>query len=282
MPAPLVLSKTTLDFSRPYVMGVLNVTPDSFSDGGKFSTVESAVAHALKMQAEGADFIDIGGESTRPGSPRISEEEELSRVLPVVQRLAPLLSIPISIDTYKAKVAYACIKAGASIVNDISAMEFDPDMASTVAQLQAPVILMHTRARPEVMQQGVSYQDVVGEVIEKLDAAIQRAEAAGTPPEKILIDPGFGFGKRLEDNRALLLGLPRLLQTLQKPVLVGLSRKSSLGIITGEEDPQKRVGASIAAASLAVFLGAHIIRAHDVKETAQAVKVAAWARPNPT
>jgi dihydropteroate synthase len=272
---PIKIKDQTYDFSRPYVMGVLNVTPDSFSDGGRFSTIESAVERALQIEAEGADFLDLGGESTRPGSPRISEEEEVRRVIPVIQKLATRLTIPISIDTYKAEVASRALKEGASIVNDISAMTFDPKMIEVVSQEKAPVILMHTRDKPEVMQQNIQYQDVLLEVMAQLESAMRRAEEAGI--QDILLDPGFGFGKRLEDNHALLRGLPTLKEKLRRPVLVGLSRKSSLGQIIGEKDPNNRFGASLGAAAIAAYLGADIIRAHDVKETVQAVKIAAWA-----
>jgi dihydropteroate synthase len=278
MTHPIQLGAQRLDLSRPYVMGVLNVTPDSFSDGGRFSSLEAAVQRALQIQEEGADLLDLGGESTRPGSPRISEEEELSRVLPVLKTLSPILRIPISIDTYKANVAYAALQEGAAMVNDISGLTFDPKMASVVSQLKAPIILMHTRAKPEVMQRDVYYQDVFAEVAGKLQQSIQRAEDAGISQEKIIVDPGFGFGKRLEDNHTLLKRLPELIESLQRPVLVGLSRKASLGLIIEERDPNQRFGASIAAATLAAYLGAHFIRAHDVRETVQAVKVAAWLR----
>jgi dihydropteroate synthase len=278
MTHPIQLVSQQFDLSRPYVMGVLNVTPDSFSDGGRFSSIDAAVQRALQIQEEGADLLDLGGESTRPGSPRVSEEEELSRVLPILKALAPKLHIPISIDTYKASVAEAALQEGAAIINDISGLTFDPKMARVVSQSKAPVILMHTRGKPEFMQQNIYYQDVFAEIVGKLQQSMMYAEEAGIAIEKIIVDPGFGFGKRLEDNHALLRRLPELIETLQRPVLVGLSRKASLGLIIEESDPNQRLGASIAAATLAAYLGAHFIRAHDVRETVQAVKVSRWLK----
>lgn len=257
---------------RIIVMGVVNTTPDSFSDGGQFLDADRAVAQALRLAAEGADIIDIGGESTRPGAEPVAEEEEIRRVIPVIERLARASDVAISIDTVKARVAQLALQAGAKIVNDISALQADEEMAATVAQAGAGVILMHRRGTPQTMQANTNYDDLVAEVREALAQAIARAEDAGCDPRRIMIDPGIGFGKSLEGNLDLICSI-KTFASLGKPVLIGASRKSFVGRITGAEAPD-RLGGSLAAAVAAVLNGAAAVRAHDVKETRQAVDVA--------
>ncbi|MCC6962784.1 MAG: dihydropteroate synthase [candidate division Zixibacteria bacterium] len=257
---------------RIIVMGVVNTTPDSFSDGGQFLDADRAVAQALRLAAEGADIIDIGGESTRPGAEPVAEEEEIRRVIPVIERLARASDVAISIDTVKARVAQLALQAGAKIVNDISALQADEEMAATVAQAGAGVILMHRRGTPQTMQANTNYDDLVAEVREALAQAIARAEDAGCDPRRIMIDPGIGFGKSLEGNLDLIRSI-KTFASLGKPVLIGASRKSFVGRITGAEAPD-RLGGSLAAAVAAVLNGAAAVRAHDVKETRQAVDVA--------
>lgn len=257
---------------RIIVMGVVNTTPDSFSDGGQFLDADRAVAQALRLAAEGADIIDIGGESTRPGAEPVAEEEEIRRVIPVIERLARASDVAISIDTVKARVAQLALQAGAKIVNDISALQADEEMAATVAQAGAGVILMHRRGTPQTMQANTNYDDLVAEVRAALAQAIARAEDAGCDPRRIMIDPGIGFGKSLEGNLDLIRSI-KTFASLGKPVLIGASRKSFVGRITGAEAPD-RLGGSLAAAVAAVLNGAAAVRAHDVKETRQAVDVA--------
>jgi dihydropteroate synthase len=257
---------------RTWLMGIINVTPDSFYDGGKRFDPARAVAAALELTSAGADIIDIGGESTRPGAPPVSVEEELRRVLPVVQGLRRTLKVPISIDTYKAPVARAALAEGADIVNDISALRFDPEMAVLVATERVPVVLMHMQGTPQTMQAEPRYIDVLGEVRDFLVARIGVALEAGVERENIIIDPGIGFGKTLEHNLILLRGLPAL-ASMGHPLLVGASRKTFIGKIL-DAKPDERLEGSLAAAVVAVFGGAQIIRAHDVKETCRAIRVA--------
>ena len=260
----------TLDLSRPLVMGILNVTPDSFSDGGRYSTTQSAVDHAMSLVAEGADILDIGGESTRPGATPVPLDDELARVIPVIEQLSSQLGIPISIDTYKPQVMRAAIDAGASIVNDVRALQ-EPGALEAVAASSVGVCLMHAQGTPQTMQSNPVYADVVAEVIEFLQQRTQVVLDAGVAPERIMLDPGFGFGKRTVHNVALLRELPRLC-ALGYPVLAGLSRKSVLGQILGE-NATDRLPASIAAAVIAAMKGAKILRVHDVKQTVDALKV---------
>jgi dihydropteroate synthase len=263
----------SLDFSRrTAIMAILNVTPDSFYDGGRRLDPGKAIADGIEMAAAGADVIDIGGESTRPGARPVPADEELERVLPVIRALRGAVSIPISIDTTKASVARAALAQGADIVNDISALRFDPDMAGLVAAAKAPVILMHMQGTPRTMQAAPRYDDVVREVGNFLAARIQYAVERGVERDKIVVDPGFGFGKTLEHNLALLRGLPAL-AALGQPLLAGVSRKTFIGKILGLE-PGERLEGSLAAAVAAVLGGANIIRAHDVKETRRAVRIA--------
>ena len=259
-----------LDLSRPRIMGIVNVTPDSFSDGGKFADTELAVAHALQLVEAGADILDIGGESTRPGATPVPLADELRRVVPVIEQLAKVTRVPLSIDTYKPQVMQAAIDAGADLINDVRALQ-EPGALQVVARSQAGVCLMHMQGTPQTMQIDPRYDDVVTEVRDFLAARMAAAEAAGIGAERILLDPGFGFGKRTEHNIALLQALPQLLE-LGRPLLVGLSRKSVLGQLTGG-DVSVRLHSSIAASVLSVMKGARIVRVHDVKATADALKV---------
>ena len=258
-----------LELTRPLVMGIVNVTPDSFSDGGRHLRPDAALAHAERLLDEGADLLDIGGESTRPGAANVSVEQELDRVLPVLEGLrgAP---VPLSIDTRKPEVMRAALAAGASMVNDVRALQ-EPGALEAVAASDAAVCLMHMQGEPGTMQQQPDYDDVVGEVKDFLRARIAAVEAAGVSRERIIIDPGFGFGKTLAHNLALLRELP-LLDDFGVPVLAGLSRKSMLGAITGQ-DAEGRLPASLAAMLIAVQRGAAIVRVHDVQATVDALKV---------
>jgi dihydropteroate synthase len=253
-------------------MGIVNVTPDSFSDGGKYESTEKAVEHALKLVEEGADILDIGGESTRPGATPVSLEDELSRVVPVIEQLSKLTQVPLSIDTYKPQVMQAALDAGADLINDVRALQ-EPGALDIAARSTAGVCLMHMQGLPATMQLDPQYDDVVAEVRAFLAARMAAAEAAGISRSRIVLDPGFGFGKRTEHNIALLQGLPEIL-SLGRPLLVGLSRKSVLGQITGG-DVYVRLHASLAASVISVMKGARIVRVHDVKATADALKVAA-------
>lgn len=248
---------------RTLIMGILNVTPDSFSDGGRYNLPDLAVERALRLEDEGADILDIGGESSRPGSARIPVQEEIDRVVPVLEKLSRRISIPISIDTMKAEVARQAFRAGAEMINDISALRFDPEMTRTATELRAPVILMHMRGVPETMQQGdLSYASLRGDIISFLRERTQAAVAGGIDPENIIIDPGFGFGKSLEDNLKLLKYL-REFKILGKPLLIGISRKAFTARVTGAEDSIRLEGGA-AALTAAVLNGANIVRVHDV------------------
>jgi dihydropteroate synthase len=266
--------KFQLDLSRPLVMGIVNVTPDSFSDGGRYVSTAAAIDHAHKLMADGAGILDVGGESTRPGAQPVALQEELDRVLPVIEGLRGI-DIPVSIDTFKPAVMRAAIAAGASMVNDISALQ-DADALQAVAGSEAAVCLMHMQGAPQTMQQQPEYHDVVVEVAAFLRERIAAAEAAGIARDRIAIDPGFGFGKTLAHNLELLRRMDAMC-ALGVPVLAGLSRKSMLGAITGR-DVGERQAASVAAAMIAVQRGAAIVRVHDVRETVDALKV--WAAVN--
>jgi dihydropteroate synthase len=259
-----------LDLARPVVMGVLNVTPDSFSDGGRYFDVPRALDRAGQMAADGAAVIDVGGESTRPGSAPVDEDEELRRVLPVVERLAATLSIPVSIDTRKPAVMRRAIAAGASMVNDVTALRA-PGAIEAVAESGAAVCLVHMQGEPGTMQDAPAYADVVGEVRVFLRARAAACEAAGIARSRLVVDPGFGFGKALEHNLALLAGVPALAE-LGRPVLIGVSRKSMFRRLLGRE-VDERMPASLAAGLAAVARGAAVLRAHDVRETADALRV---------
>lgn len=267
-----ICGRYTLDLSRPLVMGILNVTPDSFSDGGRHDTVALAVAHARVLLAEGADILDIGGESTRPGAPFVSPEEELRRVLPVLRELVHL-NVPLSLDTRRTSVMQAALAEGlVDLINDVSALE-DDGALPLLAAANVGICLMHKQGNPDTMQQQPSYHSVVDEVGSYLARRVQLCLDAGIHQARLLADPGFGFGKTLEHNLALLRALPQLEQQAGVPLLVGLSRKSMLGAITGESQADQRLGASIAAALLSAQQGARVIRVHDVKETVQALQV---------
>ena len=256
---------------RTLVMGVLNVTPDSFA--GSVMDAAAAADLALQMEADGADLIDIGGESTRPGAGEVSEADELARILPVLERLQGRLTIPVSVDTYKAGVARAAIAAGAGIVNDISGLGYDPELGDAVAAAGAGLVLMHTRGRSRDMYREATYADVVAEVAAELDQALTRALAAGVARERIVLDPGLGFAKQAGHSYAVLAGLPRL-QALGRPLLVGPSRKSFLAAAIGPLRPADRDWATASAVTAAVLLGVHIVRVHAVAPMVQAVRVA--------
>ena len=256
----------------PAVMGVLNVTPDSFSDGGRYSTIDVALRHAQQMADHGAAIIDVGGESTRPGARAVNEQEELDRVVPVIEVLRRVVDLPISIDTSKPGVMRAAVAAGASIINDVYALQADGALQAAV-ELQQPVCLMHMQGEPRTMQNKPQYDDVVAEVTQFLRERVAQCIQAGLGEGLIIVDPGFGFGKRPAHNVELLAGLSRVTE-IGVPVLVGLSRKSTLGKITGK-DVSQLMPASIAAAVLAFQQGAQIVRAHDVAETVDALRVAA-------
>ena len=265
---------------RTAVMGILNVTPDSFSDGGLYPDVGSAVARGVEMVRQGANIVDVGGESTRPGAASVSAAEELERVVPVVRGLRRRIAVPISIDTSKEEVARGALDAGADMVNDISALRFDPAMVRLVARENVPVVLMHMQGRPRTMQFAPRYDDVVREVTDFLEERVAHAVENGVALDRIVVDPGIGFGKDLEHNLALLRHL-RELAALGRPVLVGMSRKSFLGGLEGPPGssrppagPGSRLAGSLAAATAAVLAGAHMVRVHDVLETFRAVLVA--------
>jgi len=259
--------------SRTLIMGILNVTPDSFSDGGRYTSVEAAVAHARRMAEEGADIIDIGGESTRPGAEPVPLEEELRRVIPVVEAVrAELPRICISVDTYKAKVAEEALRVGADMINDVSALRFDTRMAEVAAEAGAPVVLMHMRGTPKTMQQDPRYDDVVREIIEFLDERISWAVSQGIDREKIIVDPGIGFGKRPEHNTEILRRLGEL-KALGRPVLLGTSRKSFLGALT-KRPVEKRLEETVASVVIGALHGADIVRVHDVGAVKHALTVA--------
>jgi len=257
---------------RTLLMGILNITPDSFSDGGLFFDKEKAISHGLKMVEQGADLIDIGGESTRPGSKPLELEEELHRVIPVIESLSRKIDIPISIDTYKSKVAERAIGAGAEIINDISGLHFDPDLARVASKEDIPIILMHIRGTPETMQKDIHYESLFSEIIQYLKEGVERAESAGLSPEKIIIDPGIGFGKTLEDNLLIIKNLSEF-RVLGKPILLGTSRKTFIGRILNAE-PRDRLEGTLATIAIGVLNGAHIVRCHDIIEAKKAIAVA--------
>ena len=257
----------------PIIMGILNTTPDSFSDGGKFTAVEAAAAHAMLMVEEGADIIDVGGESTRPGAQEVSARDEISRVVPVIEAIRQQSNVCISIDTSKPEVMRAAVEAGASLVNDVNALRAE-GAVQVCAELNMPVCLMHMQGEPRTMQKAPQYNNVVEDVEEFLFQRVHACVEAGISRDKIIIDPGFGFGKTLEHNLQLLSRLDEL-QKLGLPVLAGISRKSMLGAILGGAPVEERLFASVAAAVLAWTKGATIFRVHDVKPTVDALKVCA-------
>ncbi|MGH8027294.1 MAG: dihydropteroate synthase [Pseudoxanthomonas sp.] len=256
---------------RPQVMGIVNVTPDSFSDGGEHATVETAVAHGLQLAEQGADLLDIGGESTRPGAEEVSLEEELRRVVPVIEQLLKRTSLPISIDTSKPEVMRAAVAAGAGMINDVYALRREGAL-DAAAELRVPVVLMHMLGEPRSMQQSPEYDEVVGDVHRFLTERLFAAEMAGIAKKNLIVDPGFGFGKNTQHNLSLLAQLQRFTE-LGVPVLAGLSRKRMLGEIAGRDAAQDRVSASVAAHLIAAQRGARILRVHDVAQTVDALKV---------
>jgi len=254
-------------------MGVINVTPDSFSDGGQFNSVEAATQQAQQLVRAGADILDIGGQSTRPQAEDVSLTEELDRVIPVIEAIRTLLKTPISIDTTKAAVAQAAIAVGADIVNDISGAVYDETMLPTVAELDVPIILMHMRGTPKTMQQMTDYGDLMGELKDFLQQRAAAAIACGIKPDKIALDPGIGFAKTYEQNLEILRRLPEL-RAIGYPLLVGPSRKSFIGWILNQPDPQQRIWGTAAASCAAIAGGTDILRLHDVKEVGEACRVA--------
>ncbi|WP_292439018.1 dihydropteroate synthase [Methylophaga sp.] len=260
----------SLDLSAPRIMGIVNITPDSFSDGGKFFSRDAALRQAVKLVEDGADILDMGGESTRPGSTPVEEQEEIDRVAPVIEAISAELDVPISIDTMKAGVMRAAVAVGAGLINDVNALRGEGALEA-VAELNVPVCLMHMQGTPQTMQKEPHYQDVVSEVEAFLLERVAVCERAGIQADKIILDPGFGFGKRARHNLRLMKRLSRL-TALPYPVLVGVSRKSIIGDML-KVDVNERLAGSLALASIAVWQGAKLIRTHDVRETAQAVKL---------
>jgi dihydropteroate synthase len=271
---------------RTLIMGILNVTPDSFSDGGQFASVDAGLAHAEQMISEGADIIDVGGESTRPGGEPVSVEEEIRRVVPVIEALAQRSDVPISVDTTKSEVARAALDAGAAIVNDISALRFDFYIADAVARAGAGLVLMHSRGTPATMHRLPPVADIMQEVTHSLRASINMAERRGVKHESIVIDPGIGFGKSQEQNLELLAKLDQLIAAFPYPLLIGTSRKSFIGRILADESGtsapvEDRLHGTMATITTAIFHGAHIVRVHDVKAAAETIRVAEAIRENP-
>jgi dihydropteroate synthase len=274
-PAALELGGRTFEWgTRTYVMGVVNVTPDSFSDGGRFFGAEAAIAHGVALAEAGADLLDVGGESTRPGAQPVGVEEELARVLPVLEGLRARTSVPLSVDTTKAAVAREALRAGAHLINDITGFRSDPDLPRVVAEAGAACCLMHIQGTPATMQQAPRYDDVVDEVLAFLEDAVARAEAAGVPRGRILLDPGIGFGKTFDHNLYLLRRLGEL-RVLGLPLLVGTSRKGFLGKLTGGKPAAERLAATLGSvAAVAALGGAEVVRVHDVSEARDALAVA--------
>ena len=268
----LEIGQRVLDLSsRTHLMGVLNVTPDSFSDGGKFFKPEEAVKQGLKLAEEGADIIDIGGESTRPGSEPVIIEEELRRVIPVIEELTKMIQVPISIDTYKSRVAKEALDSGASMVNDISGLRYDPEMKKVIAKYDVPVVLMHIKGTPKNMQENPHYDNLIEEIKTYLIESIKIAKEAGIDEDKIIIDPGIGFGKTPEDNLKILKNLNEFTE-LGRPLMVGVSRKSFIGKILNLPT-EERLEGSLASMAAAIMNGANILRVHDVKESKRVAKL---------
>jgi dihydropteroate synthase len=257
---------------RTLIMGVVNVTPDSFSDGGRLSNAAAAAEHALQLLEQGADILDVGGESTRPGALPVSAAQEIARVVPVIQKIAAACDAPISVDTTKAEVARDALAAGAAIVNDVTGLHGDPTLASIAAEFSAPVVVMHIKGTPRTMQQNPTYDDLIGEIIHYLQRSIAIAGRNGVPAGQVVVDPGIGFGKTVRHNLEIMARL-RELKTLGRPILVGTSRKSTIGKITGKPVNERLFGT---AATLAICIanGAHIVRVHDVGEAADVVRMA--------
>jgi len=246
-------------------MGILNVTPDSFSDGGKFLDPKQAIEHALMMAKQGADIIDVGGESTRPGSDPVSKEEELRRVLPVIKEVTKETDTPVSIDTYKSEIARRALDAGVEMINDISALRFDPEMRKVISEYDVPVVLMHIKGTPKNMQDNPCYNDVIQEITDYLNESMEVGKNAGIAEEKIVVDPGIGFGKRAKHNLEILKNLKKL-NCLGRPILVGVSRKSFIGKLL-DLPAEERLEGSLASLAVAILNGANILRVHDIKES---------------
>jgi dihydropteroate synthase len=254
---------------RTLIMGVLNITPDSFSDGGLFFEPHKAIEHGLRMAEAGADLIDVGGESSRPGSDPVPLDEELNRVIPIIEELASRLQIPISVDTYKSQVAERAIEAGAQMINDISGLRFDPQMPTVAVRYDTPLIIMHIKGIPKMMQQDPLYENLMGEIIDYLREGMAKAEQEGVDPHQVIIDPGIGFGKRVQDNLLIINRLSEL-NTLDRPLLIGTSRKSFIGAVLDAEVNQRGIG-TLASVAVSILKGAHIVRVHDVAPIKQTV-----------
>jgi len=265
-------SDNTLNLDqRTHIMGILNVTPDSFSDGDEYLELDKAIEHGLGMANDGADIIDVGGESTRPYSKKISTNEEIERVIPVIEALHKELTIPVSIDTYKSDVAREALNVGASMINDISALRFDPHMASIASDAGVPLILMHMKGTPDNMQENPSYDDLISEIMEFLKNAIKRSVTAGIKENLIIVDPGIGFGKTFDDNLKIIKELFRF-RSLQRPILLGTSNKSFIGHILDKEVHERDIG-TMATIATGVMNGAHIVRVHNVRKAVETVKI---------
>jgi dihydropteroate synthase len=270
----LVWRNYCFDFSeKTYVMGILNVTPDSFSDGGQYFDKSAAIKRAIQMSEDGADIIDIGGESTRPGSQPLAIEEELRRTLPVIEALTKEINTPISIDTYKSEVAKKALDAGAAMVNDISGLRFDPEMPKVVSAYKVPVVIMHIKGTPKEMQKNPAYEALIPEIMDYLRESIRSAKESGIAEDMIIIDPGIGFGKTFEHNLEIIHNLYNF-TLLEKPLLVGPSRKAFIGKILGDAPAGDRLEGTAAAIAISIINGANIIRVHDVKEMVKVAKVA--------
>jgi dihydropteroate synthase len=270
----LILRGFSFDLrTKTLIMGVLNVTPDSFFDGGKYLELDEALGHIEKMINDGADIIDIGGESTRPGSQGVSESVELERVIPVIEAAVKRFEVPVSIDTTKSKVAHAALEKGASMVNDISGLKFDPEIASMVAAYRAGLVTMHTPSRPIDMQNMTNYESIIHDIIKSLSDSVEMAESAGVSRHSIVVDPGIGFGKTTEQNLKVLKHLNQFL-SLRKPVLIGTSRKSFIGKIIGSDNLDDRLEGTAGTVAISIMNGASIIRAHDVRYMKRVAMVA--------
>jgi dihydropteroate synthase len=270
----LVWKNFSLDFSKKtYIMGILNITPDSFADGGLYFDESAAIERAYQIVEEGADIIDIGGESTRPGSEPISIDEELRRTIPVIEAISKHIKIPISIDTYKSEVAKRALDAGASMVNDVSGLRFDPKMPKVVSEYKVPVVIMHIKGKPRNMQENPVYEALIPEIMDYLRIGIATARGAGISEDKIIIDPGIGFGKTSDHNLEIINNL-REFTLLEKPILIGPSRKVFIGKILGDAPVTERLEGTAAAVAISIMNDANIIRVHDIKEMIRVVKVA--------
>lgn len=270
-PGTMKIGGKVFDFQKDvYIMGILNVTPDSFSDGGKFFSIENAFEHAKQLIEEGADIIDIGGESTRPGAEAVDEQSETKRIIPVISKIREISDIPISVDTYKSSVARAALKNGADLVNDISGLRFDHEMVEVVREFDVPVVVMHIKGTPRDMQKNPQYSDLMKELLEYFDERISSLEKAGI--EQLIIDPGIGFGKRYEDNLRIINNLHEF-AAFGKPILIGASRKSFIGTALDGRDVTERLYGTLAANAIAVLNGASIIRVHDIKPHRDLLKI---------